>query len=378
MSGLPLRLPFLTSLAPNGIPAGSVLLVTFLPHSLWYEASYTLSAQALAAGIPTDYHVFQRPPGDVRTALARLGARAPGARRSGPFRLLDSYTVQTGRAVELAEGPYRFVSEGLHLRDWRSPALSILADPHERDRLHIDDNDSVLARANSEDEILDFFQSRALDGARESGVTFLHGFVAGAHSRRFYRHLESLVDGIIDFASWEGQDAIEQVARLRMFRGRATDTRWRALGLSHRGAVRSHGVVRSPRVPPALASIPREFPSVPETTLPPNLRTPNAWLVLQDLTNAFLEDSRTGGNPSEEAGWRSLVQIARSAKISLSTLYPRGGLASPAIRELGAAGLIESRLVAGSRGRGGVAVNLRVASHSHFVQSRLRQLGELS
>ena len=377
MTAPTLRLPFLRSLAPHGLPGGSVYLVNFHPHSLWFEATFTLVAQAIAAGVPADYHVFQRPPADVEVALTRLGTNPSTARRKGLFRLLDSYTVQTGRDRAPGEAPYQFVSQSLRMKDWKAPALAVLADENERDRLHIDDNNSLLANANSENEILDFFQSRALDGARENGLTFFHGFLAGVHSRRFYRQMESLVDGIFDFASWEAHDTIVNGLRLRMLRGRSVDTRWRVLGISPRGAVHARGIApasRSTPEPEARSPGPRADPDPPVLA---RLRSPNAWPVLHTLTEAFLEDLRSGRDRQEEAGWRSLVQVAQAARISRSTLYPRDGLSSPAIRELEAAGLLETRLTAGSRGRGGVAMKLRVAAESEFLRSRLRQQDQL-
>lgn len=349
-----------------------MLLAEFQPHSLWHEATFTIAAQALAAGIATDFHTFQRSPEDVRKALERAGVNPSGARRKGLFRLLDSYGAQTGLGRTGTEGPFRFVAQGLCLKDWKVGTRGVMSDAREHDRLHIDDNDSLLVRANSEDEFLDFFQSWALVGARKKGLTFLHGFVAGVHSQRFYHRLESLVDGIFDFASVEREHGIEQLARARMLRGEACDTRWRLLGLSPRGVVRSKGVARSVRSHAPGGHREPEVLTVSGAPLLSEVRSPNAWLVLQTLTEAFLQDHRGGQAVVDDAGWRSLVRIARDAKISPSTLYPRGGVASPAIRELEVAGLIEARLTTGSRGRGGVATKLRVAYDNELVRSRLR------
>jgi KaiC/GvpD/RAD55 family RecA-like ATPase len=372
----PLRVPLLTGLIPGGLPWGSILLVEFEASSLWYEASFTLSAQALEAGIPTDYHVFQRTPEDVTRALERMGISFPAARRRGLFRIFDSFSAQTGLRRPTLERPYGFVSQGLRLRDWKVGALGVLRDPHERNRLHIDDNDSLLATANSEPEILDFFQSRAFAGAREKGLTFLHGFTVGTHSERFLRRLEALADGILDFACLERHGRLEQVARVRVLRGTSHDSRWRILGVSRRGVVQVRGVSGQ-----ALAQGTRIEEQDVRAAHPPRLDdlvAKSSWPVLEFLTEAFLNDQSLGQRELEDAGWRSLSQIAQETKVSHSSLYPRAGVTSPTIRELEAHGLIETRLKSGSRGRGGVAALFRIAYENPGVQSRIRELQRMS
>lgn len=232
-----LRLPLLEALVPGGVTPGSILAVEFEPHSPWYEASQTLAAQAVAKGIRTDYHVFQRTPQDVFRALRRLGVSATAAGRGRRLRVIDSFTAQTGLGEPKHQDPYAFASLSLRLSDWKTGALGVLREAGERDLLHIDDNDSALATVNSEDEILDFFRTRSFAAGRDRRITFLHGFATGVHSRRFYRNLETLVDGVFDFASKERGGAIEHLARVRMLRGRTCDTRWRPLQVSSTGEV---------------------------------------------------------------------------------------------------------------------------------------------
>jgi KaiC/GvpD/RAD55 family RecA-like ATPase len=370
-------LPLLRSLHTSGFPLGRIVLVEFDAHSAWYEASYTMAAQAIHVGIHTDYHVFQRDPGDVVEALEKLGVDVRRARRDGLLRVLDSYTVQRGRPRPPRQEPYGFVSESLGLPDWKRGTRQVLEDESEREILHIDDNDSLLATVNSEEEILDFFHSRAALAARGKRITFLHGFVGGVHSLRFYNRLESIVDGILDFRAWEARGQVEQVARVRVVRGTACDSRWRLLQVSRRGEVRTRGIARPPGSPPG--------PPLTAPVLPGGVPTPlaevemgsNASRVFEYLFKAYVHDRPNVVHPEEEAGWRSLVQIARGIGMAVSSFYPRGGGTSPPVRELELEGLVEARVTPGSRGRGGVSTRWRVVPDSATTLSRLHDPGWL-
>jgi KaiC/GvpD/RAD55 family RecA-like ATPase len=365
--------PFLDSLSPGGFGRGRILLMEFQPHSLWYEASYTIASQAIRAGIRTDYHVFQHVPEDALGALSRLGTRVDRARREGLLRLLDSYTIQSGLRRPSRQEPYGFASLSLRLSEWKKGALGVLRDSEEKDILHIDDNDSLLATANSEEEILDFFQSRAFAAARAKGITFLHGLATGIHSERFYHRIEAFVDGIVDFEAWDRGGQVDQVVRVRVLRGTSSDSRWRQLSVSRTGEVRIRGVTRPGGLasPPAGTTGPTTFGG--SQPLRVELRSRTAALVFDFLAEAFLQECGRGTLPGDEAGWRSLVQIARGIGRSTSSLYPKGGRASPAIQELEASGLIYTRLTSGSRGRGGVTAKLRIAYENDPVRVLLRE-----
>lgn len=368
-------LPFLGSLHSPGFPLGKIVLVEFDAHSAWYEASYTLAAQAIHAGVRTDYHVFQHDPGDVLEALERLDVNVRSAQRKSLFRLLDSYTIQRGRSKSPRPEPYGFVSESLRLNDWERGRRRVIEDSGEREILHIDDNDSLLATVNSEDEILDFFHSRASLAARGKRITFFHGFASGVHSARFYNRLESVMDGILDFRGWEARGQLEQVARVRVVRGTACDSRWRLLQVSRRGEVRIRGIARPPGSPSdTKAANPVSRPEGPSHHRV-GMRGSNATRVFEFLFKAYLQDRHSVPYPDEDAGWRSLVQIARGTGMAVSSFYPRGGATSPSVRELELEGLVEARVTPGSRGRGGVSTRWRVVPDAAATQSRLRTPG---
>ncbi len=236
----------------------------------------------------------------------------------------------------------------------------MLADSGEQDILHIDDNDSLLATANSEDEILDFFQSRAFAAARGRHITFLHGFATGVHSEPFYRQLEAFADGILDFAAWEREGQVDQVVRQRFARGTPVDSRWRLLGVSRRGGVQIRGVTRMPAGSHHENRAPGQRSEAAPRAPTPELLSPRALRAIDFLREEFAHDRAGRFRGEEESGWRRLVQIARGVGLSPSSLYPRSGAANPAIRELELQGLVEARSTVGSRGRGGVVTRLRV------------------
>lgn len=230
--------PLLTSLAGGGIGFGRIVLVEFQPGSLWFELTVTLAAQALTAGVPTDVHVFQHPPADVRRALRTQGVEVERCEASGQLRILDSYSVQTGLSVPEELAPYGFASGSLRMEEWKRASPRVLDDPKERRRIHLDENDSVLARYNTEEEILDFFRTRAYEGARRNELLFVHAFAAGLHSARFFQEIEALADAILDLGrAEEVGGSFTYTVRARRLLGKNVDARWRTIGLGDRGEI---------------------------------------------------------------------------------------------------------------------------------------------
>jgi adenylate cyclase len=79
------------------------------------------------------------------------------------------------------------------------------------------------------------------------------------------------------------------------------------------------------------------------------------------LVKAFIEDYMRKRLYFEQAGWRSLIQIADACSIPQRALYGRAGRYGPTLHELIAKGLVEARVFTGHRGRGGSAIKVRVA-----------------
>ncbi len=198
-------IPILKELIPDGIEYGTILLAEFEPDSIWYDASLTMAAQAFRDGIKTDYHTFQRNPSEVSRAIARFGLDVQKLQEDGRFRIIDSYTVQT--KLGEPERPrklghfFRSTTQSVSLSDWSIAAVQeIKSVPElEKRRFHIDDDILVLLQYNAEKVFIDYWRTRGLPGARALDVAFLNGTVLGVHSEPFYRQLESLCDGIIEF-----------------------------------------------------------------------------------------------------------------------------------------------------------------------------------
>jgi len=89
-------------------------------------------------------------------------------------------------------------------------------------------------------------------------------------------------------------------------------------------------------------------------------KTEAARSVFDHLVNAFIDDYMKRKLFVEEAGWRSLVQIAKDAGVSLRSVYGDERQRGSVISELEKRGLIEIRIFTGKRGRGGRIIKARI------------------
>lgn len=214
------------------------MLVEFEPRSIWYEASLTIAAQALRNGVRTSYHTFQHIPNEIRKALTRLGLNAKELEEASLLHITDSYTIQTG--IGVPETPDIVETHSLKLSDWSiSDAKALKSGIPDEDKrgMHIDDNISVLLQYNQEREFIDYYRTRLIPYFRAYERLVFHSILTGAASDSFYRKLESLCDGIIEFRSEERGGQIGQYVRVSAMRGRSHDSRWRQLLLLENGEV---------------------------------------------------------------------------------------------------------------------------------------------
>ncbi len=233
-------IPMLKELIPDGVEYGTMLLVEFEPDSIWYDVSLTMAVQALRNGIKTDYHTFQRDPSDVGRAVARFGLDVQKLQEDGIFRIIDSYTVQTklGEPERPSKGELLFQTQSVSLSDWsiataqtiKTGGLHLGLEPElEKRRFHIDDDTSVLLQYNTEKVLIDYWRTRTLPGARALDLVFMNSAVLGVHSEAFYKQLESLCDGIIEFKREETGGTRNHLVRMKAMRGRKYDAQWHRL-----------------------------------------------------------------------------------------------------------------------------------------------------
>jgi len=237
-------LPFLREVLPGGLTYGANYLVEFEPHSLWYETSLTIAADALRHGIKTDFHSFTHVPSDVRESLSR---QLPGLNQyedDDRFRIWDNYTIQTGLGTPEKVGKRhprdKMDLHSLKIDDWDRGTVEAIKEQLEevdRLRLHIDDNTSILLQYNDEKSFLEHFRTLTISYVRRFGIAAFHSVATGLFSDSFYKQFESFCDGIIDFRSREEEEAMVHLMRVRAMRGKTYDSKWHRLEVLNTGQV---------------------------------------------------------------------------------------------------------------------------------------------
>ena len=237
---LPISLSILRRLFPSDIPYGVAFLVEYGPDSIWYETSLTIAAQGLKE-VKTEYHTFDHDPAQIREALAKLGIDVAEKERERMLNVIDSYSAQIGLGAP--EGPKESViRQSLKISDWSIAVAQDMKGTANMElehvqHLHIDDNFSVLLRYNEEKTIVDWVRPRGLPQMRSYKELWLLPLATRIASDSFYRQLELVCDGILDFKSEEKEGQVTHYLRVRTMRGKPFDSRWRKLRLSEQGEV---------------------------------------------------------------------------------------------------------------------------------------------
>ena len=225
-----LVLPLIKELVPTGFEYGSIILVEFESQSCWYDAALTLASQALSSGVKTDLHMFHKNPHSVRNSLARLGLDIEKLREKDLLRIIDSYTVQTGiGSPDNLKGSDAFKQQSLKLTDWALAAKQQITEgipEAEKNRLHIDDDLTVLNRYNQENEVIDYWRTRIIPLYRARESLLVNALLIGVSTEGFYKQFEAMCDGIIDCRTQEENGKVENYVRVRTMHGKSFDSRW--------------------------------------------------------------------------------------------------------------------------------------------------------
>lgn len=92
------------------------------------------------------------------------------------------------------------------------------------------------------------------------------------------------------------------------------------------------------------------------------------------LARLFLKDFAADHLYIDVAGWQTVSEVAKQVMIPTSTVYGRSGRPGPALAELMERGLVETRWLTGTRGRGGKAMKVRINYGNPYVKEELDQL----
>jgi len=340
-------LEILGELAPGGFHYGMTCLVEFEPHSLWQEASLTITAEALKKGIKTEYHIFQHTPSEVRSALKKMGVDVEKCESRGTFRIMDTYTPTTP-LVESREGRAEPLLSGRipNARKWADTIrrkMKIGFEEDEKRWLHIDDNEAVLLQFSDEEYIVNGWRTTFIPMAKARELLTLHALVTGVASDSFYRKREALADAVIDIKAVEEGRKLEHYIRLRVLRGVSFDSSWRRIELFGNYMVR-------------LSSGKQVF----------GFHSPESERIFNYLLKSFITDHIVEEHSTESSGWRSLVEIAQGIGAHKTSLYSAEG--SAFLRELNKRGVIEQKVFHNQRGRGGRVSRTRIAYEKGFVK----------
>jgi tetratricopeptide (TPR) repeat protein len=93
--------------------------------------------------------------------------------------------------------------------------------------------------------------------------------------------------------------------------------------------------------------------------------------VFNYLVNAFVDDYKRLRKPQERSGWRTLMEIVRHSGVTKYSVYGFSGKRGQAVTELECARLVEERVFAGERGRGGKIFKLRIAYENDEVRKQI-------
>ena len=247
------NLPIFDALIPNGIKAGSILLVEYDPESQWLTLATTLTAHYLMSGSHACPCACVRPREDLRNDLSRLGIDVDRSEREGLLRVDDWYSASLGLEhpagtltwsdMMVGKGASSYLqAASLKVTDLSVQLLKLMKDgsPDVVDtwppgHLLIWESMSPMLRFNDEKIFLDWLETRLNPYERKMKRIELQGVVRGVHSESFYRRMESASDGVIEVRLMERGEEVKNLLRVRSIKGQPHDSRWHEIQVEPNG-----------------------------------------------------------------------------------------------------------------------------------------------
>ncbi len=247
------EIQLLAKLIPDGVRAGTMLLVEFDPDSQWLSVATTITSHFVRENRHVGYLAMVRPVADVERCLSALGTDLGPAVQSGRFVIEDWYspTLSGGRLESIDQrGPmFERTSTGLRVRSLKVNDLSVewlktskagpqiydIIDHWPAGSLVIVESFSSMLRFNDERAFVEWVESRVNPEERKRKGITIQGLVRGLHSDWLYKRMESASDGIIDVRVMERGDETKNLLRLRTLKGQPHDTRWHEIEIKSNG-----------------------------------------------------------------------------------------------------------------------------------------------
>jgi len=176
-------------------------------------------------------------PRDIRRRVADQGVDVGRAEDKGIFRINDAYTPSTG--LDIPEGNRKSQQGSLNIATWSVTEKHLIEKPPDTEKrwVHIDDDLSVMLQYNDEDEFHKSMRDTNIPWARSLELIVFQPVATGLHHESFYRKMESVCDGIMEFRAFDEAGRVENYARVRLIRGKALDSSWRLLKIGDNGEV---------------------------------------------------------------------------------------------------------------------------------------------
>lgn len=247
------EISLLAKLIPDGVKAGTMLLVEFDPDSQWLSVATTITSQFFQQNRHVGYLAMVRPVADVERSLSTLGVDMIPAVQTGRFVIEDWYsaTLSGGRIDSLDHKAPVFERTPTGLRvcslkvndlslEWlktskAGPQIYDIIDHWPPGSLVIAESFSGMLRFNDEKAFAEWIESRVNPEERKRKGVTIQGLVRGVHTDWLYKRMESASDGIVDIRVMERGEEAKNMLRLRTLKGQPHDARWHVIEIKSNG-----------------------------------------------------------------------------------------------------------------------------------------------